>query len=77
MTTRREGAEWLAMAYGKGYRDGLEAKPPLRCKTLAKWLIGPVFGMCDARALRAAYVLGHSIARENVRAEAVQMEGGE
>ena len=62
MTTRREGAEWLAMAYGKGYRDGQSELPPMRSKTLARWLIGPAFDMGDAKALRGAYMLGYSIA---------------
>ena len=74
MTTRREGQEWLVLAYDKGYRDGLSELPPVRCKTLARWLIGPVFGHSDAKALRGAYVLGYGIAGEEARQE---MESGE
>lgn len=69
MTTRREGQEWLVLAYDKGYRDGLAEAPRKACKTLARWIIGPVFGACDARTLRAAYVLGYSVGDEDRAAE--------
>ena len=69
MTTRREGQEWLTLAYDKGYRDGQAETPIVRCKTLARWIIGPVYWQRDAKALRAAYMLGHSIGGEEAREE--------